>query len=395
MTILLGGVAPVMRDTLATLLEPADQMGLAVSYLQVSGWDIYRDLASPNTLAATRILCDDKMGITNPKAVRLMLEAGVDVRAFSGAQVYHPKLYLSSVNGSSRAMLGSANLSESALLRSVEVGILLEDQGGALAQWFDEMFVEFGAEFDDARLAKLDRAFARRMKSELGYRPTDPPVEPNLNQSHDGRELVDALFSGLPSYIAPLSFDQAGNTIRNFARARHFLAMPPSQWTNKQRSDMKLLGFAAGGQLTQLGNAATSDNTDPALADRWMKWFKSASDQELRDLSGNAALLRLRAVLRKFWSMKKEVRDFFLTEAPNSSTNERPVLQAIELLANADSDVSDLDMKEVRALAPLLGTLEAFPTNVQSAVRYYMKNKSTRDWGIQDRRLVLEAWRTK
>ena len=158
---------------------------------------------------------------------------------------------------------------------------------------------------------------------------------------------------------------------------------------------MKLLGFAEGGQLTQLGNAATSDNTDPALADRWMKWFKSASDQELRDLSGNAALLRFRAVLRKFWSMKKEVRDFFLTEAPNSSTNERPVLQAIELLANADSDVSDLDMKEVRALAPLLGTLEAFPTNVQSAVRYYMKNKSTRDWGIQDRRLVLEAWRTK
>lgn len=394
MTILIGGVEPVMRDTLAELLNPAEQMALAVSYLQVSGWDIYRDLASPNTLSATRILCDDKMGITNPKAVRSMLEAGVDVRAFSGPQVYHPKLYLSSANGSSRAMLGSANLSEPALLKSVEVGILVDDQGGALAKWFDELFVEFGAKFDEPRLAELDRAFARRMKSELSYRPTIKQVQPSTGQPDDGRDLVDALFSGLPSYVAPLSFDQAGNTIRNLARARHFLAMSPSKWTNKQRSDMKLFGFAEDGQLTQLGLAAKGDHTDAALVDRWMKWFKKASDQELSALSGNAALLRFRAVLRKFWSMRKEVRDLFLTEAPNPNTDERPVLQAIELLANADSDVSDFTINEIRSLAPLLGRLDAFPSNVQNAVRYYMQNKWTRDWGIEDRRLVLEAWLT-
>lgn len=391
MELLLGGTAPVMRDALAQLIQPAKHVSVAVSFLQVSGWDLFQPLVSPVALATTRVLCDDKMGITNPEAVRRMLKAGVDVRAYSDAQIYHPKVFLAATDHQApgRAMLGSANLSEPALMTSVEAGVVIDDADGVIATWFDDMFDNRSAVFDNQRLAKLEANFAKRMKAELGFRQKSNKA--TSANAQDGRELIDALFSGLGLYIAPLSFDQAGNNIRNIGHARSVLAM--SNWTNKQRSEMKLLGFSEAGQFTPLGQAALGDPSDAALAKRWIKWLKKTPDAQLATLSGNAALVQFKSALRQFWTMRAEVRNFFLHESGVSRTPERTVLQAIELLSNVNSDVSSFTLDEIRALAPLLGTLAAFPTNVRQTVSDYMRNKWTRDWGIPDRRLILEAWR--
>ncbi len=320
-----------------------------------------------------------------------MLKAGVDVRAYSGPEVYHPKVFLASGgNEPAQAMLGSANLSESALLASVEVGVTIEDDG-ALSAWFDDIFDNRSAVFDDARLSRLDTAFAKRMKAELNYRGRLASSEPTAPSSSDGWELVDSLFSGLGLYVAPLSFDQAGNNVRNLGHARNVLAMPT--WNTKQRSEMKLLGLAEVGQLTPLGRAARGDATDAELARRWTKWLKAASDAELASLSGKATLVQFRRALRRFWTLRPEVCKFFLDRSGVSSQLDLPVLQAIELLANVEADMSEFTLDEIRALAPQLRTLDAFPSNVRQTIGDYMRNKWTRDWGIADRRLLLEAWR--
>jgi hypothetical protein len=220
-----------------------------------------------------------------------------------------------------------------------------------------------------------------------------PPTATNSRRTpaENDPELLDALFSGLGDYVAPLSFDQAGNNVRNIAHAREVLAA--SSWDNKQRSEMNLLGLANRGTPTALGIAARGDTNDATFARRWIEWLKSTPDTELAQLSRYETLVVFKKVLARFWTMQPEVRDFFLTHSGNAQPDDLPVLQAVELLANAGTDVSAYSLADVRTLAPLLGRLDAFPSNVRPTISLYMRNKWRRDWGIDDRRLILEAWR--
>jgi hypothetical protein len=335
------------------------------------------------------------MGITNPQAVRRILDAGSDIRAYAGSNIYHPKVFIARQrNTSAQYLMGSANLSEPALVSSVEAGILGSDSDGSLVAWFDDIFASRSAPFDDARLERLDKVFAARSRAMLFFR-RNAPAQPRKNgrraPAENDPELLDALFSGLGDYVAPLSFDQAGNNVRNIAHARQVLAA--SAWDTKQRSEMNLLGLADRGTLTALGSAARRDRNDAAFARRWIEWLIGTPDSELAQLSRNETLVVFKRALAQFWTMQPEVRDFFLIHSGDVQTGDLPVLQAIELLANTDTDISAYSLTDVQTLAPLLGRLDAFPTNVRPTISLYMRNKWSRDWGIDDRRLILEAWR--
>jgi HKD family nuclease len=395
-SVVIGGAGqPLVVAALRAILCSSERASLAVSFLQVSGWDLLKSALSPQQISTLRVVCDDQMGITNPEAVRQILKAGAEVRAYSGTNIYHPKVFIAH-HGKNPAnyLVGSANLSEPALVSSVEAGITGVDADGSMVGWFDDLFENKSAHFDDARLQRLDAAFAARSRARLFFRQQAPAAATmsarKVPKSSD-LELLDSLFSTLGDYIAPLSFDQAGNNVRNIRHAREVLAA--KGWDTKQRSEMNLLGLASKGTLTSLGVAAQADQTDIEFAKRWIDWLSDTPDSELAKLSRYHTLVKFKRVLARFWSMQPEVRDFFLDRSANQKDGDLPILQAIELLANAQADVSVYSLIDVQTLAPLLGRLSAFPTNVRPAVSRYMRNKWSRDWGITDRRLILEAWR--
>ena len=106
-------------ETLKEFLAEFERLDIAVSYLQRSGWELLKPLLE-GKLSEVRILCTDQLGISDPAAIRDMLASGVQVRAYGGNAVFHPKVYLISNTDKPDAwLLGSANLSRSALKTAV------------------------------------------------------------------------------------------------------------------------------------------------------------------------------------------------------------------------------------------------------------------------------------
>lgn len=387
MELLVGGNGPVMRDALAKLIRPAENISLAVSYLQVSGWDLLRPFIAPAVLGSTRVLCDDRMGITNPEAVRRMQSAGIDVRAYVGSEVYHPKVFLARKGGEGRALLGSANLSEPALLSSIEAGVVLDDAGEALGAWFDHLFENRSAVFDDDRMARLEQAFRKRLKSDLAMRRTL-----SVTYGGSGSALVDRIFSALGDYIAPLSFDQGKNNVRSLEKAWELTRSVPASWSEVQEAELRFSGMAEAWALTPLGQSIAQANTLDEVVQLWASWLKNtpAADLPARQYDNLAVAQQSFAA---FWRMQPDVRNFFLDRSIQNDAADRPMLQAIELLANASPVGEDLSIDEIATLAPLLTDPSKFPSNVLRSVRTYIENKAARTWGMPERRLILEGWR--
>jgi len=171
-TVVIGGAGrPLVIEAVRDLVGGSESLSLAVSFLQVSGWDLLRTALSSQQIGTLRIVCDDQMGITNPEAVRQILAAGGQIRAHSGANIYHPKVFIGhQAKGPARYLIGSANLSEPALIDSVEAGMTGQDADGSVVAWFDDLFTNRSAAFDDARLRRLDAAFAARSRARLFFR---------------------------------------------------------------------------------------------------------------------------------------------------------------------------------------------------------------------------------
>jgi HKD family nuclease len=89
------------QRALQELIEGAETLSLAVSYLQVGGWELFREHAQGLSQPKMRIICTDQLGITHPEAVKRALASRVKIRNFAGAVTYHPKVFLAH-NGNGR-----------------------------------------------------------------------------------------------------------------------------------------------------------------------------------------------------------------------------------------------------------------------------------------------------
>jgi hypothetical protein len=92
-------------------------------------------------------------GVSDTSALRLLLEAGAQIR---GVRNLHAKLYLF---GMSRAIVTSANLTEAALLRNHELGFVTENAGiiGRCGQYFDDLWERAGQDLSEERLTEWER----------------------------------------------------------------------------------------------------------------------------------------------------------------------------------------------------------------------------------------------
>ena len=163
------------KQALHELADGADTLSVAVSYLQVSGWELFHHHTSKLDQNKMRIVCTDQLGITHPAAVQRAISSGVQVRNFTGSGIYHPKVYLAHdrTGKATRFLLGSANLSTSAFTSSVEAGVLSEETVGlkTLHGWFNELFEKRTEAFTPERLRKMEEKWkslaAARLLSRL------------------------------------------------------------------------------------------------------------------------------------------------------------------------------------------------------------------------------------
>jgi hypothetical protein len=303
-----------------------------------------------------------------------------------------------------RFLLGSANLSSSAFSDSVEAGIISEDRAGLgrLKLWFDNLFRTHSSEFTPESLRRMEikwraaavaRAHARLRGRGAMVVPVTAEDEPLAAEDLDTLEDVFATFQ-LP--IGLLDMDYARNNIRNVERVRTVL----SEWADvaigkdaraKQRSELKLLGFAKGSNLTPLGEAAAVSASAEEIARLWCAWVQNTSEEELASV--NIKLLVAKRVFTQFWKLQEDVRSYFLVYAENPSEETRPILQIIELLCNASDVVQEFSLEDIKTLAPLLEQQERLPAFVRDAVLEYKENKGTRSWNSPDRKIVPLAWK--
>jgi HKD family nuclease len=392
MTVAIGGTtAGNIKKQLSVLMSKADAVDMAVSYIQVSGWKEIAPLLRGVKADRIRIVCTDQMGITDPAAVRLAQAAGVKIQRYTGPAIYHPKVYLAAEGAAKQYVIGSANLSASALERSVEVVATASDDG-TLSKWFEDLFTNQSEPFTTAHLDAMQKAVAARVKGQLAVQSALKPAGKAADKAQDvgAKEPLDTILGALPNEIGMLNYDHAGNNVRTLADARGKLggALP---FGGKVRSEFGMLGLAVDGSPTPLGTTLAASSTDADFADKWVKWLHDLAPANI--LASQYRLVRARSVLRAFWKLQPEVRQYFLDNAESPAADVRPVLQTIELLSNVGSIAEALSLENVRQLSSLLKNPDLVPINVRETVRDYLTNKGTRGWKTADRRLIPTAWK--
>lgn len=405
MSLILNNVAGTMsfKEAIAQLARGAHTLSIGVSYVQMGGWDLLRRQTPGLHVNQMRLVCTDQMNITQPSAVRRAISEGVRVRNFSGAVTYHPKVILAqdAAGLPMRFLLGSANLSFSALNSSFEAGMLGTDLAdlNILQSWFDDLFNNRSEDVTPERLIAMESrwrlAAARRTQDRLRVRRgiLVPPGAEVRVEAEDIDTLED-IFSTIQIPVGLLNFDYAGNNIRNVGRVRTVLA----NWNTvrvgagvyqKQRSELRLLGFADGQNLTALGRAASAVGTDEEVARLWCEWLQQTDDAQIAAV--NDKLLLAKRVFPQFWRLRQDVRDYFLGNAVNPVN--RRLMQTIELLCNSSEVVQELSLDDIRTLDPLLAQTQRLPPHVQTEIADYFGNKGTRSWSTPDRFIVPNAWR--
>ena len=141
----------------------------------------------------TRYNLDDfYKGVSDISALRYLLENGAKIR---GVKKLHAKLY---IFGESRVIVTSVNLTESALTKNHEFGIVAEEAGFMTPsrQYFDDLWNRAGENLQARKLTEWDRKVTKHLAGG-GHRATTPGL---------GDEGVDVGFSSdsvvLPGWVA-------------------------------------------------------------------------------------------------------------------------------------------------------------------------------------------------
>ena len=183
---LIAGGEDGLLQHLTPYIDRASRVDAAVSFVMDSGLKLIQphlqDLLDRG--GALRLLTGDYLDITDPAALRRLLDLNGDATLAvfeAGRTVFHPKAWIFHfADGSGVALVGSSNLSESALRRGVEWNFRLvtPDQQGS---WKDahEAFEALLARPEVKQLSHhwID-GYERRRTTEVGDRPIVGEVGP-------------------------------------------------------------------------------------------------------------------------------------------------------------------------------------------------------------------------
>ncbi|MGQ0526334.1 MAG: phospholipase D-like domain-containing protein, partial [Betaproteobacteria bacterium] len=332
--------------------------------------------------------------VTQPAVLRAAIRRGIHVRCYRGNRVFHPKVFV--IHGTDKAkdiaIVGSANISFSGLEGGVEAGIHISEPRlfRQTARWFEGLFRDSATErVDEAFVRSYEKRWKRAARARVPLRRiAERRDEQNYSPTAEDADVLEDVFATITLPVGTLGFDHAGNNVRNIDRVIDVLRRYP-KIGYKERSELHLLGFLEGGELSPLGRKARRCRTAPALARLWTSWVKKTPADTLANL--NSRLSSFKHAASRFWRLKADVRRYFLQELTNR--DERETLQAIELCCNGSAVVESLSIDDFRAMAPFVvnegGGLSEF---IERAIADYRNNKGSRSWTSNDRRIILNSW---
>ena len=171
-----GGVEDPLLPHLIAQLDTAQRVDIAVAFTLESGIrlveEYFRDILERG--GSIRYLTGDYLGVTEPQALRLLLDLPGDfeLRVFqSSGRSFHPKAYVvHNADGSSAAFVGSSNMSATALREGVEWNYRALRKGDEAG--FSQVSDAFEALFHDARCASVDEEWLAEY--ERAWHPAKP-----------------------------------------------------------------------------------------------------------------------------------------------------------------------------------------------------------------------------
>lgn len=165
-------------------LKKAEKIDLAVSYIQQSGVSALKELIT-QVGSNIRLVCSFDMDITDPLAVKQLMDMGVAVRIYQAQRgTLHAKLWLfEHGQGRWNCIVGSANLSANALRENMECGVLIKQDDNRQA--INEALGVFNFIWDndkcrdvtdeDIRIWAEGRHKRKKMKLRLKQQEKRPP----------------------------------------------------------------------------------------------------------------------------------------------------------------------------------------------------------------------------
>lgn len=169
------GQSPAFLNALKDCIERSETIDIIVSFLMESGvklllQDFQSALAQGKKI---RILTGDYLKITQPWALALLKKEGkdqIDLRFYVNDSdptiSFHPKAYLFHTKTGKEMMIGSSNLSKSALEEGVEWNYRLHEAGDAssidaFANAFEDLFENHSLKITDEILEDYSRSWRR------------------------------------------------------------------------------------------------------------------------------------------------------------------------------------------------------------------------------------------
>lgn len=117
-----------LLSAVRSTLERADNAFMCVAFVQEKGLLLLRKELEGlrRRKVCTRLLVTTTFQTTTPAALSMAMDLGVDVRVLNpgAGRTFHPKLYLGDTSDSSRAVIGSANLT-GGLFANIEAAVAL------------------------------------------------------------------------------------------------------------------------------------------------------------------------------------------------------------------------------------------------------------------------------
>jgi len=129
--ILLNNNDRKLIDTLTLCMQNCYECRIAVAYVRNSGVNpIVGNIEQVIKRGGkVKLLTSNQMGITEPEAIESLLDIGVEVKVFNNPnKTFHPKAYIFIGTKKSEYIIGSSNLSRSALIDGIEWNIYLDNR---------------------------------------------------------------------------------------------------------------------------------------------------------------------------------------------------------------------------------------------------------------------------
>lgn len=177
-----------------------DEVRVAVAYMTVAGLQVLRTSLSPHKLKKSQWLIGLDDHVTHPGAIEALLNTeNTDIRVVSHADKalrFHPKVFMFGKHGTPAnylTLLGSANLTASALGGNSEAVAIMEPQGQGETDSLDQLWSKLWALGHKPTKAELDQyklayeKLAARRKQEKAAQKAPKKHEPILES--DDAEL--------------------------------------------------------------------------------------------------------------------------------------------------------------------------------------------------------------